>query len=433
MYTCIMLGQQKFQTFSLRKPQALGGSVLRVLSASFDALEPGAAVKKYLRGNPIPSASHVFALGLGKAACAMTQAAADEMSLTDTLVITKHASPLTFEPVMVIEGNHPVPGEDSLLAGRAALKFVSQLTADDLLLCLISGGGSALMTAPYVALADLQSLTFALLSCGARIEEINTIRRHLDQLKGGGLARHVNGACILSMILSDVVDDSLEAIASGPTAPDPTTQADALVILEKYNLKNKTPDLITQSFRETLKPNDPIFGRVQNILIGSNKTGLLAAQDQAEKEGFQTKIIQTGIQGEASLVGFELASRFKDSLDSIQRPFCLLAGGETTVTLIGNGKGGRNQELALAAVDILADLDNVLFVSLATDGEDGTTDAAGAVVTGDSAKRAELLGMSATDYLSRNDAYSFFDALDDLVKIGPSGTNVNDLIFCFAF
>ena len=289
------------------------------------------------------------------------------------------------------------------------------------------------MTAPYIPLADLQSLTYALLACGARIEEINTVRRHLDQLKGGGLARHVNGARILSLILSDVVDDSLEAIASGPTAPDPTSRVDALAILEQYSLKDKTPDLITQSFRETLKPNDPIFGRVQNILIGSNKIGLLAAQAQAEKEGFQTKIIQTDIQSEASLVGFELANRFKESLGRIKRPFCLLAGGESTVTLLGNGKGGRNQELALASVDILADLDNVLFVSLATDGEDGTTDAAGAVVTGDSAKRAELLGMSAADYLSRNDAYSYFDALQDLIKIGPSGTNVNDLIFCFAY
>lgn len=425
-----MMTPEMFQAFSL---PARNNSIQRVVASAFNSIESGAAVKKYLGGYSLPPAKRVFALGLGKAACAMTQAAADEKSLTDTLVITKHASPLSFEPVTVIEGNHPVPGEDSLLAGRAALKFVSQLTADDLLLCLISGGGSALMTAPYIPLADFQSLTFALLACGARIEEINTLRRHLDQLKGGGLALLANGARIVSLILSDVVDDSLEAIASGPTAPDPTTQADALAILEKYSLKNKTPDLITQSFRETLKPNDPIFGRVQNILIGSNKIGLLAAQGQAEKEGFRTKIIQTDIQGEASLVGFELANRFKESLRRIKRPFCLLAGGETTVTLTGNGKGGRNQELALAAVDTLADLDNVLFISLATDGEDGTTDAAGAVVTGDSAKRAELLGMNAADYLSRNDAYSFFDALDDLIKIGPSGTNVNDLIFCFAF
>lgn len=424
-----MIIPDRFRTYTL---QAHGYSVLPILASALNAVESGAAVKKYLREHSLPSARRLFVFGLGKAACAMTQAAVDETRPTDALVVTKHASPLTFEPVTVIEGNHPVPGEASLLAGAAALKFVSQLTPDDLLLGLISGGGSALMAAPYIPLADLQFLTSALLACGARIDEMNSLRRHLDQLKGGGLARCANGAHIVSLLLSDVVDDSFEAIASGPTAPDPTTRADALSILEKYNLKNKIPYSITQFLRETLKPNDPIFGRVQNIMIASNEIALFAAQVQAQKEGFQTKIIQKGIQGEARIVGYELARQFKESLETMRRPFCLLAGGETTVTLIGKGKGGRNQELALATVDVLAGLDNVMLISLATDGEDGPTDAAGAVVTGESAQRSESLGMSAADYLSRNDAYSFFDALHDLIRIGPSGTNVNDLVFCFA-
>lgn len=428
-----MFSHHNFRSFSLRKDPPHAHSVVQVISAGFDAVESGAAVKKYLREHPLPSAKRLFVFGLGKAACAMTQAVADEINLTNTLIIVKHASPLTFEPVTVILGNHPMPGEASLRAGVAALNFVSQLKPDDLLLCLISGGGSSLMAYPFVSLPDLQVLTSVLLACGARIDEMNILRRHLDQLKGGGLVRFANGARIESLLLSDLVDDSVEAIASGPTAPDPATCADALAILEKYKLRDKIPDSIYQSLQETLKPADPAFDRVQNIVIGSNRIALIAAQVQLAQAGFQPIIFQEGVQGEARVVGRDLASRFKEMLNTHKRPFCLLMGGETTVTLTGGGKGGRNQELALAAVEVLAGLDNVMLISIATDGEDGPTDAAGAIVTGETAQRAESFGMSAADYLSRNDAYSFFDTLEDLIKIGPSGTNVNDLALCFAF
>ena len=429
-----MFTSERFLTSSLRQHPYADVATDTLVSA-FDAVEPGAAVKKYLHENGIPPAQHVYALGLGKAACAMTEALADEIELTDSLIITKHASPLTIESVSVIEGNHPIPGSASISAGLAALKFVSKLTPDDLLVCLISGGGSALMAAPRVPLADLQFLTSALLSCGARIDEINILRRHLDSLKGGGLARSAasRGARIISLILSDVVDDSLETIASGPTAPDPTTCAGALFIIQKYNLLYKIPDSIVSSLQETLKPEDPIFAKVQSTIVASNQIALLSAQAQAQAEGFQVNVLHMALQGEARVVGREIALEFKESLLSIQRPFCLLAGGETTVTLKGGGKGGRNQELALAAVDVLSGANDVMFISIATDGEDGPTDAAGAVVTGKSAHRAESLGMSAADYLSRNDAYTFFDNLNDLIRIGPSGTNVNDLVICLAF
>ena len=429
-----MVEPERFCTSTLQT-HARGDAVMRVLASAFNAVEPGAAVRKYLRENPLPVAGRIFSFGLGKAACAMTSALADETSLTDSLVITKHASPLRLEPVTVILGDHPVPGISSLAASDAALKFISQLTPDDLLVCLISGGGSALMTAPRIPLADLQSLTSALLACGARIDEINILRRHLDQLKGGGLARSAasRGARIVGLLLSDVVNDSMEAIASGPTAPDPTTCADALAIIEKYDLKDKIPASIIPSLTETLKPNDPIFDKVNNKVIASNSIALLVAQAQAQKEGFQANIIGTGLQGEANIIGCEIALQLKESIQKIPRPFCLLAGGETTVTLKGKGKGGRNQELALAAVDVLAGLQNVMLISLATDGEDGPTDAAGAVVTGASAQRAKMLGMFASGYLSRNDAYSFFDPLGDLIRTGSSGTNVNDLVVCFAF
>ncbi len=429
-----MFTSERFLTSSLRKrPHA--DVATRILLSAFNAIEAGLAVKKFLRENDLPTAQHIYAFGLGKAACAMAEALADEIELTDTLIITKHASPLTIEPVSVIEGNHPIPGSASISAGLAATKFISKLTPDDLLICLISGGGSALMAAPRVTLADLQSLTSALLSCGARIDEINILRRHLDSLKGGGLTRSAasRGAQIISLVLSDVVDDSLETIASGPTAPDPTTCADALFIIQKYNLLNKIPDSIVSSLQETMKPEDPIFAKIQNTIVASNQIALLATQAQAQAEGFQVNVLHMALQGEARVVGREIALEFKESLQLIQRPFCLLAGGETTVTLKGDGKGGRNQELALAAVDVLSGANDVMFISIATDGEDGPTDAAGAVVTGESAHRAESLGMSAAGYLSRNDAYTFFDNLNDLIRTGPSGTNVNDLVICLAF
>ena len=422
----------QFDTFTFRT-HPRGEFVKRTLAAAFRAVDPGDAVKRYLNANPLPSAKRIFVFGLGKAACAMTQAAADFVDPQDTLVITKHASPLDLEPVTVILGDHPIPGESSLRAGNAALDFLSQLTEDDLLLCLISGGGSALMTSPLVPLDDLQVLTSALLRCGATIAEINTLRRHLDRLKGGGLARHANGAQIISLILSDVVGNSLEAIASGPTAPASTTQSDAIAIIEKYDLHEKIPSSIIPSLGETLKPDNPVFKRVHNSIIASNLTALEAIQKEVGQEGFKTKILNTELQGEAREVGRKMASTLKSDLESMRRPFCLLAGGETTVTIQGNGKGGRNQETVLGAVDELAGLKDVLLISIATDGEDGPTDAAGAAAMGESAQRAESLGVFAADYLSGNDAYSYFDKLGDLIKTGPSGTNVNDLIIAFAF
>jgi glycerate 2-kinase len=418
-----MFTPEQFSTTSLHDPR-----VLRILAAAFNAVDPYDAVKRYIDKNPLPTQKRIFAFGLGKAAIGMTQALADSTHLTDTLVITKHASPLTVEPVTVIEGNHPIPGRDSLAAGQAALQFVSQLHEEDLLVCLISGGGSALMTAPLIPLEELQALTSALLASGARIDEINTIRRHLDTLKGGGLAQAANGAQIISLILSDVVGDPIEAIASGPTAPDSTTNENAKAILNAYQISFEK-----LNFRETPKPNDPIFRKVKNQVIASNLIALQAAKEQAEREGFAVKIVNNKLQGEARDVGRDMALQLIEEIKKQARPFCLLAGGETTVTLKGNGKGGRNQEIALGAIETLREMENVMLISIATDGEDGPTNAAGAVATRESAQRAESLGLNVADSLSRNDAYVLFDQLGDLIRTGPSGTNVNDLILCIAF
>ena len=414
----------RFATHSLKDPR-----ILRILSAALQAVDPFEAVQKHLP----EITGRVYGLGIGKAAVPMMDVLAERLPLSGGLAVTKFAPRETSGLYTVIVGGHPIPDARSLRAGKQVLDFVSSLDEEDTLVCLISGGGSALMTAPHegISLEDLGSLTSLLLSCGARIDEINTIRRHLDRLKGGGLARATK-AKIISLILSDVIGNPLEAIASGPTAPDPTTREDALAVITKYHLEDRIASPVRHGLNEspeTLKPNDTTFKQVQNKIIGDNQLAALAALEQLRQEGFYGKILSNNLQGEARDVGRELGNRLRVDSSSRTGPFCLIAGGETTVTIKGDGKGGRNQELALAAVDELAGLKDVMLITLATDGDDGPTDAAGAVVTGESAHRAESLGLRAADYLSRNDAYPFFDALRDLIKTGPTGTNVNDLSF----
>ncbi len=388
----------RFVTQSLREPR-----ITSILAAAIDAVEPGKLVREHLQHADLPKYDRVFVLGIGKASEAMTQAAAEFFNnFNKALIITKHASTRTSKRITVMESGHPIPDERSLAAGQAALDFVFNLKENDLLICLISGGGSALVTAPRkgITLKEIQTQTSELLANGATINEINALRQQMDRIKGGGLARATK-AKIVSLILSDVIGNSLETIASGLTV-------------------------------------DPSLGmRVQNIIIGDIHIAAQAAQQQAIIEGFDSEILDLQVKGEARDVGLHFAKRLKEESVALgfskgqkrKSPFCLIAGGETTVTIKGNGKGGRNQELALAAVDELIGVKNILFIALATDGDDGPTDAAGAVVNGETRQRAERLGMSTSDYLSQNDAYSFFDPLNDLVRCGYTGTNVNDLIF----
>ena len=420
------MNADRFETHSLKDVR-----IQRILSAALKAVDPFDAVQKHLPNLD----GRVFGLGIGKAAIPMMDALAQRTPLSGALVITKFASSLSHKLYPVIESGHPVPDARSLHAGERALEFASSLQSDDTLVCLISGGGSALMTLPQegITLDDMQTMTRALLACGARIDEINTIRRSLDRVKGGGLARATK-ARVISLILSDVISNPLEAIASGPTAPDPTTSADALAILKKYDITK----LVSNSILQTLEAGNILpdsrqqavgLQNVQNIIIGDNSIAARAALQQAQLEGFRAEVLANDLQGEAREVGVMLAGKLRAEISKDINPFCLIVGGETTVTIQGKGKGGRNQELALSAVNGLAGLENVMFISLATDGDDGPTDAAGAVVTGESARRAASLGLDTSDYLTRNDAYSFFDVLGDLLKTGPTGTNVNDLIF----
>lgn len=440
-----------FLTQTLRS-HPRGDSIARILAASLEAVEPGRAVRRHLTmdagilsmaGIPIEVRGRIHTLGIGKAASAMTRAVADVLGprLTAGLVVTKHKPEWSIPGVEIIEGGHPIPDERSLDAGKKVEKFVSCLGADDLLICLISGGGSALVTFPVegVSLQDMQSLTASLLECGAQIDEMNLIRRQLDRLKGGGLAQMAAPAQIVSLILADVVGNSLESIASGPTVPDPTTAEDALAVLDRYKLvKCTAPNIIKvlKQKKKTPEPEKSRFSRIHNIIVGSNLIAAQAALKQAEQEGFHPYLLRTDLQGEAREVARDLSIQLRWAWkmgDPAPRPACIVAGGETTVTIQGNGRGGRNTELALASVSELADFPEVMLVTLATDGEDGVTDAAGAVVTGNTWRQGIALDMNATEFLNRNDSYTYFNKLDDLLTPGPTGTNVNDLTFLFTF
>ncbi len=440
-------------------------AVLRVLGAALQAVEPAQAVRRHLHreGDTLSADSqtynlrrlrHLWLVGAGKAAVPMALAVAEILGddLSGGLVITKYghggaqAKHLRARGVDVREAGHPLPDAAGVAATQALLERLATCNGEDLVILVLSGGGSALLTAPApgITLDDLQRLTAALLACGATINEINSLRKHLDRVKGGGLARLTAPAHLLVLILSDVVGDPLDVIASGPTVPDPTTYAEALAILERYGLTAQSPAAILDHLRrglagehpETLKPGDPRFEQVQNLIVGNNLQAAQAARAQAQAEGFQTLLLTTYLQGEASQAGrflAALARQIAASGDPLPRPACLILGGETTVTLHGNGRGGRNQELALGAVADLAGLEDVLLLTLATDGGDGPTDAAGAVVSGATLARAQALGLDPYAHLARNDSYSFFAALDDLLITGPTQTNVNDLAFLFAF
>lgn len=353
-------------------------------------------------------------------------------------------------PIQIVEAGHPVPDAAGAAGAERITALLAGLTARDLVIVLISGGGSALLPLPVagITLADYQALTGVLLRCGADITEINTIRKHCSRLQGGQLARLAQPAQVATLILSDVVGTPLDAIASGPTVPDTTTFADALAVLKRYRVLDQVPASIRErlvrgaagELPDTPKPGDPLFERVANVVIGDNASAGRAAVAQAQRLGFQSTLLTTFIQGEAREIGKAaagLALGIACGQSDFVPPACLVLGGETTVTVRGQGTGGRNQELALAAA--LA-LDGYAFpagvevavVSLGTDGTDGPTDAAGGIALRDTIARGRLRGLDARASLADNDSYHYLGALGDLVITGPTNTNVNDLILVFA-
>ena len=445
-------------------PAAYRLPVLRILQAALDQVDPAAAIAAHVqrKGENLSVAgreygladyNRIFVVGAGKAGSPMAGAIAEllEGRLTGGIVIVKEGHrgevgrrmPPGLE---ILEAGHPLPDGRGLEGTRRIKALLETTREDDLVLVLLSGGGSALLTAPPagVGLAALQKLTQELLMCGASIDEINAVRKHLDEVKGGQLARLAAPATVIALILSDVVGNPLEVIASGPTAADSTTYPQALGVLSRYGLLKKTAEPALSHLKrgaggqiaETPKPGDGLFAKVQNVIIGSNLQAAEAAVEQAHKEGFNSLLLTTYLQGEARQAGRLLAAILRQVAASGQplaRPACLVAGGETTVTRSGAGLGGRNQELALGAVAELAGLENVALLTLATDGGDGPTDAAGAVVSGETLRRALQANLDPLDFLERNDSYHFFEPLGDLLRTGPTRTNVNDLAFLFAF
>ena len=383
----------------------------------------------------------VFVVGAGKAAATMCQAAETALGddLTGGVAITKRGHSLPLERIRLHEAGHPIPDEDSAAATRDLLLSVADLGANDIVIVLISGGGSALMAAPAegISLADKQDVNARLIGCGATINEVNCVRKHLSAVKGGRLAEACAPADVISLILSDVIDDPLDVIASGPTSPDPTTFSDAVAVLAKYSLTDAVPEAVTRRLRagaagkiaETPKPGARAFDRVTNHLVGTNAVALSAAASVASSAGYEARVMTSSLRGEAREVA-RVISSLVEGIPAGSRPVALVFGGEPTVTLGDSpGRGGRNQELALAAAIELEGRDDVVIMSIGTDGTDGPTDAAGAIVDGQTcARAAERGGTAPREALALHDAYPLLEATGDLVKTGPTGTNVMDVV-----
>lgn len=427
---------------------------MAIFRAALAAADAGNAVQRHLActathltaGNlrlPLRNFDRIFVIAVGKAAARMACSIEKILGerLTDGIVVTKHRhAPVRPRRMSVVEAGHPIPDAAGLAGAHTIHHLLQELNARDLLLVAISGGASALLTAPAepVTLQAKQKTTDLLLRAGATIFELNAVRKHLSMLKGGRLAALAYPATVVGLLLSDVAGDPPDVIGSGPTAPDLSTFVEAIAVLNKFDLWKRVPATVRARLEagargeiaETPKPSDPLFDNVHNVVIGSNRLALEAAAQKAKILGYRALVLSSTIQGETREVASVHAAILREAAFSgnpVSRPACILSGGETTVTVRGSGKGGRNQEFALAAAMEISGIPNVLILSGGTDGTDGPTDAAGAIATGETIARAQHNGLNAAEHLLRNDSYPFFDALGDLIRTGPTGTNVMDI------
>jgi hydroxypyruvate reductase len=424
----------------MRAGKRLRNDALAIFRASLKAADPSHAVEQALRARKnLARFERIFVVGAGKAAGTMARAAERVLGrrVVAGLVNVKDGDPARTRRIEMHPCGHPSPDERGAAGTRRIVELCREAGERDLVICLLSGGASALtpFPAPPVTLGDKQETTKLLLACGASIDELNAVRKHLSLFKGGQLAREAGPARVLNLILSDVVGDKLDVIGSGPTAPDSSTFDTALGVLHRYGLRGKVPKRVRArleegaagSIAETPKPGDAVFERVENMIVGSNRASLDAAERKAKELGYRTLILASTIEGETRDVARMHAAIAREIVTTgrpLRRPACVISGGETTVTLKGRGKGGRNQEFALAAAIDLAGLENALVFSAGTDGTDGPTDAAGAMADGETTARA---GRDAGEALRENDSYEFFRGIGDLVMTGPTGTNVMDL------
>jgi hydroxypyruvate reductase len=402
-----------------------------MFAAAIEAASPALCLPRFL---PEPPKGRTIVIGAGKAGGAMAKAVEDHWDgPLEGLVVTRYQHGLPTSKIEVIEAGHPVPDAAGREAAKRILSMVQGLTPDDLVLCLISGGGSALLALPAdgISLEDKQAINKALLKSGATISEMNSVRKHLSAIKGGRLALAAAPAKVVALMISDVPGDDPSIIASGPTVPDPSSHADALAILDKYKIDvpANVRSLLESSEGETPKPGDPRLASVENIMIATPQDSLEAAAKVAEEAGYRPVILSNDIEGESrdvALVHAAIARQCASFSQPANPPCVLISGGETTVTVRGSGRGGRNAEFLLALAVALDSHAGIYALAGDTDGIDGTEDNAGAVLSPDSLARAAAKGLSAKAYLADNDGYSFFSSLGDLVITGPTRTNVND-------
>ena len=416
--------------------------ILKIFNSSIEAVNPYNAVIKHIDKNKLVYDTQVFDLenfekiyvvSFGKASIGMTQAFCDKLNVTKGIVITNQKDKkVNSDKIETIIGSHPIPNEKSIEGADKIIKLIENCTEKDLLIVLISGGGSALLAKPKINLFDLQKTTDLLLKSGANINEINTIRKHLSYVKGGQLIKNVK-CQVISMIISDIIGDPLEFISSGPTYPDSTSYEDSLRIIKKYNLIDNVPTStintikkgISGNIPETLKSDDPIFKNVSNFIIANNKLACIKAKEKAGELGYKTIYLTSAIDGEARDIGRFLVEKAKN-YETNNKKTLFISGGETTVTIKGKGKGGRNQEMVLAVVENISD-ENIIFSSFASDGVDGMSDAAGAIADKYSLKRCKEKNILPDGYLNNNDSYNFFKKIGDLLITNSTGTNVMDI------
>ncbi|MGA9442068.1 MAG: glycerate kinase [Methyloceanibacter sp.] len=402
-----------------------------MFKAGVDAALPSLCVPPHLP--PRPKGRTVI-IGAGKASGAMAKALEDAWDgPLDGIVVTRYGYRLPTERLEVVEAAHPVPDAAGREAAQRIFKAVQGLTEDDLVLALISGGGSALLAAPAegISLEDKQVVNKALLASGATISEMNTVRKHLSAIKGGRLARAAYPAKVVALMISDVPGDDASIIASGPTVPDPSTNADAITIVEKYGID--LPPAVRQvleTIEETPKSGDKCFDKVENVMIATPQASLEAAADVARAAGVTPVILGDSIEGESRDVGLVhvgIARQCAMRGQPMEPPCVLISGGETTITLKGKGKGGPNTEFLLAMAIALDGMENIYALAGDTDGVDGSEDNAGALIYPNTLQRAEAAGINAKAMLANNDPYTFFKGIGDLLETGPTMTNVNDL------
>jgi glycerate 2-kinase len=442
-----------FISMLLRLPSSPARPLLRkILTAGLQAADPyqallrtveldGPSLRVGRRTFDLSHTRRVIAVGAGKASARMAQALELVLGerLDDGLVIVKTGHSLTTKRTTVLEAGHPIPNRAGLIATQRLLRLAQSLSPRDLLIVLLSGGASSLLPAPVsdVTLTDKQRTTQLLLRCGATINEINIVRKHLSLIKGGRLAASTR-AKIITLVLSDVMGDDLGSIGSGPTAIDPSTFAEAVAVLHRYKIWNAVPPAVRRHMRrgqegevpETLKPGSSRERSVHHHIIGSNRIMLKAVADTARQAGFLTKLVSSPITGEARVAAkqlVDLGKSIRTERGRVRRPYCVVAGGETTVMVTGHGKGGRAQEFAAATAFEISGLSHAWVIALGSDGTDGPTDAAGALVSGETVSRAKRLKVDLHTALQRHNTYPALKKLGCLIHTGPTGTNVNDL------